>query len=92
MSPTRPRERFDTGKALQLLEREAQASRATGNPRIIDPIGETGEALISYIRFIADHTDAPILVDSPLAKGTAAGPPPFCRNSGDQPADIQLHR
>jgi len=59
---------FDAGKALQLLQREAAASRATGNPRIIDPIGETGEALISYIRFIADHTDAPILVDSPSQK------------------------
>lgn len=59
---------FDTGKALHLLQREAQASRMTANPRIIDPIGETGEALISYIRFIADHADVPILVDSPLQK------------------------
>jgi len=59
---------FDAVKALQLLEREAEASRSTANPRIIDPIGETGEALINYIRFIADHTDAPILVDSPLQK------------------------
>ncbi len=59
---------FDTAKALKLLESEAQASRITANPRIIDPIGETGEALISYIRFIADHTEAPILVDSPSQK------------------------
>jgi tetrahydromethanopterin S-methyltransferase subunit H len=59
---------FDTEKALQLLDREAQASRGTANPRIIDPIGETAEALISYIQFIADHTEAPILVDSPLQK------------------------
>ena len=59
---------FDAGKALQLLQREAEASRATANPRIIDPIGDTGEALINYIRFIADHTQAPILVDSPLQK------------------------
>lgn len=59
---------FDTGKAHTLLEQEAQACRTTGNPRIIDPIGETGEALISYIQFVADHTDAPILVDSPLQK------------------------
>ena len=40
-------------------------SAATGNPRIIDPIGESSTALINYIEFIAAHTDAPILVDSP---------------------------
>lgn len=59
---------FDTEKAIHLLEQEAQASRATANPCIIDPIGETGEALINYIEFLARHTGAPILVDSPLQK------------------------
>ena len=56
---------FDKEKAKGLLEREAALSAATGNPRIIDPIGESSTALINYIEFIAAHTDAPILVDSP---------------------------
>lgn len=59
---------FDREKAIDLLDQEARASRATAIPRIIDPIGETGEALINYIQFVADHTEAPILVDSPLQK------------------------
>ena len=56
---------FDKEKAKGLLEREGALSAATGNPRIIDPIGESSTALINYIEFIATHTDAPILVDSP---------------------------
>ena len=56
---------FDQEKARALLEREAAVASATGNPRIIDPIGESSTALINYIEFIAAHTDAPILVDSP---------------------------
>ena len=59
---------FDTAQALHLLDQEAMVSRATANPRFIDPIGETGEALIRYIEFLARHSDAPILVDSPLQK------------------------
>jgi tetrahydromethanopterin S-methyltransferase subunit H len=56
---------FDREKAQALLDREAAVATATGNPRIIDPIGESSTALINYIEFIAAHTDAPILVDSP---------------------------
>ncbi len=56
---------FDREKARALLGREAELAASTGNPRIIDPIGESSTALINYIEFIASHTDAPILVDSP---------------------------
>jgi len=56
---------FDREKARNLLDREAELAASTGNPRIIDPIGESSTALINYIEFIAAHTDAPILVDSP---------------------------
>ena len=56
---------FDREKALSLLDREAELAALTGNPRIIDPIGESSTALINYIEFIAAHSDAPILVDSP---------------------------
>jgi tetrahydromethanopterin S-methyltransferase subunit H len=43
-------------------------SAQTGNPNIIDIIGDTGEALIHYIDFVAVHTTAPILVDSASAE------------------------
>ena len=55
---------FDRDKARVLLEQEAEAADRTGNPRFIDVIGDTGQALINYIEFVAAHSDAPILVDS----------------------------
>jgi len=59
---------FDQDKAKALLEREAAISVSTANTRFIDPIGDTAQALINYIEFVAAHTNAPILVDSPLQK------------------------
>jgi len=59
---------FDQGKAQKLLECEKEVATYTGVPRIIDPIGETAQALINYIEFVVFHTDAPILVDSPSQK------------------------
>ena len=55
---------FDKDKARALLDREAEAAARTGNPRLIDVIGDTAAALINYIEFVAAHSDAPILVDS----------------------------
>lgn len=55
---------FDKDKAKALLDRDAEASARTGNPRFIDVIGDTGPALINYLEFVAQHTDAPMLVDS----------------------------
>lgn len=57
---------FDRDKALALLQCEEEASRFSGNPRFIDPVADTSEALIRYIEFLAKETTAPILVDSPL--------------------------
>ncbi|MDY7040681.1 MAG: tetrahydromethanopterin S-methyltransferase subunit H [Chloroflexota bacterium] len=55
---------FDKDKARALLDREAEAAARTGNPRLIDVVGDTTPALINYIEFVAAHSDAPILVDS----------------------------
>ncbi len=57
---------FDEEKALRQIQDETQAAAVTGCQRVIDPIGETGAALVNYIRFCAAHTDSPILVDSPV--------------------------
>jgi tetrahydromethanopterin S-methyltransferase subunit H len=56
---------FDQDRAKELLDREAELSADTGNPRFIDVIADTSEALIKYIEFVAGNTGSPILVDSP---------------------------
>ncbi|MCL5734237.1 MAG: tetrahydromethanopterin S-methyltransferase subunit H [Actinobacteria bacterium] len=59
---------FDKSKAKELLDIEEELSAQTGNPRIIDVIGETGEALINYIEWVAANYSSPILVDSSVPK------------------------
>jgi len=55
---------FDKRKARELLENDERMSIETGNPRIIDVVGETSDALISYIDFVAENTESPFLMDS----------------------------
>jgi tetrahydromethanopterin S-methyltransferase subunit H len=50
------------------LKAEEKISKLTGNSRFIDVLGESTEALIRYIEFVADQTSIPILVDSPSQK------------------------
>jgi len=59
---------FDRQKAKALLDREAELSGETGNPRIIDVVGDTAQALINYVEFVATNCQAPILVDAALPK------------------------
>jgi tetrahydromethanopterin S-methyltransferase subunit H len=56
---------FDEDKAKNLLKREEEISKLTGNQRFIDVIGETSEALINYIEFVASYTTVPIVLDAP---------------------------
>jgi tetrahydromethanopterin S-methyltransferase subunit H len=55
--------RFDKREALRVLEVEENASLRTGNPRIIDINGEFGDALVRYIDFVAEETEAPFMID-----------------------------
>ncbi len=59
---------FDKQKAKALLDREAELSAETGNPRIVDVVGETTQALIKFIEFVATNCQSPILVDSATPK------------------------
>lgn len=59
---------FDENAAKALLEQEAELSAETGNPRIVDVIGDTVEALTRYAEFVFKHTDSPILLDSVSAE------------------------
>ena len=55
--------RFDKREALRVLEAEREASLGTGNPRIIDINGESGDTLVRYIDFVAEETEAPFMID-----------------------------
>jgi tetrahydromethanopterin S-methyltransferase subunit H len=59
---------FNRKKAAKLLQKEADLSIKYGNPRIVDVIGDTKEALVNYIEFVAEQTSSPILIDSPSQK------------------------
>jgi tetrahydromethanopterin S-methyltransferase subunit H len=59
---------FDREMARDLLDQEAELSIKYSNPRFIDVIGETTEALVNYIEFVVEQTSSPILVDSPSQK------------------------
>lgn len=55
---------FDEAAAKALLDQEAELSAETGNPFIIDVLGESVEALTRYVEFILKNTNAPFLLDS----------------------------
>ena len=55
---------FDKDGARALLALEEEVSAETGIPRIIDVIGDTGEALARHAEFVLEETDCPILFDS----------------------------
>lgn len=55
---------FDEDAAKALLDQEAELSAETGNPFIIDVLGESEEALTRYVEFILKNTKAPFLLDS----------------------------
>ncbi len=80
----RQRGLFDEARAKSLLEREAAVAEETGNPRIVDVVGDTGDALIRYLEFVAAHCDAPLLVDSPNPQARLAAVRHF-RGSGVMP-------
>jgi len=58
---------FDKKKAEELINKQDEMSEKTGNPCIVDIVGDTPEALINHIEFVASVTDAPFLVDSTIA-------------------------
>jgi tetrahydromethanopterin S-methyltransferase subunit H len=54
---------FDKKQAEALINKVEELSAKTGNPYILDVVGETSEALTKYIDFVADMTKCPFLVD-----------------------------
>ena len=64
---------FDQAQAKKILDKEKEVSESTGNPRLLDVIAETPEAMIRYLAFIIENSDAPFLIDSSLARVRKAG-------------------
>lgn len=54
---------FDKNKAESLINRQSEMSDRTGNPCMVDLVGDTPEAMVKYLEFVSDVSDSPILLD-----------------------------
>ena len=54
---------FDKAKAEKLVNIQDEFSEKTGNPCMIDVVGSTPEAMVRFLDFVADVSDAPMLLD-----------------------------
>ncbi len=54
---------FDKKKAEHLINLQDSMSEKTGVPCMLDVVGESSEAIIRYIEFVSDVTDAPFLIN-----------------------------
>ncbi len=64
---------FDKSKAEDLINLQEECSQKTGNSCMLDVIGNTPEAMEKYIGFVVEHTEAPILIDSPSVESRISG-------------------
>lgn len=59
---------FDKRRAEKLIRVQDEVSEKTGNPCMVDVVGETVESLTRYIDFVSEITQAPILVNGSNAE------------------------
>ncbi len=59
---------FDRAEAERLINLQEEWSDKTGIPHMIDVVGETSEALVRYLEFVASITDVPLLMNGPTAE------------------------
>lgn len=64
---------FDKDKAEGLIKMQEEMSDVTGNPHIVHTFGATPEALVKYLEFVGDTTDAPFFIDSTSGEARMAG-------------------
>ena len=57
--------KFDKSRAEELLAIQDELSDITGNPAMLDIEGSTSSAVENYIDFVAERTDAPLLLGGP---------------------------
>lgn len=58
---------FDRQKAEHLIKLQEELSEETGIPCMVDVVGENSSALIKYIDFVSEVTDAPFLINGQRA-------------------------
>ena len=56
---------FDAEAAEAAIRTVEELSERTGNPAILDVIGDSPEALIKHVDFVAEITDLPMFMDGP---------------------------
>ena len=64
---------FDKEKAEALIKTQEEMSDLTGNPHIVHTFGATPEAIVKYLEFVGDATDAPFFIDSTSGEARVAG-------------------
>jgi tetrahydromethanopterin S-methyltransferase subunit H len=56
---------FEEEPAREAIRKVEELSEKTGNPAILDVIGDSPEALIKHVDFVAEVTDLPMFMDGP---------------------------
>jgi len=56
---------FDEEAAEKLLKTQDEMSEKTGNPCMVDVVGASLPAMKRHLEFVADRSNAPIMIDSP---------------------------
>ena len=64
---------FDKDAAEERIKTMEEMSEVTGNPCIVQTFGATPEAIVKYLEFVGDVTDAPFMIDSTSADAKVAG-------------------
>jgi tetrahydromethanopterin S-methyltransferase subunit H len=64
---------FDKDKAEALIKTMEEMQDVTGNPCIVQTFGQTPEAIVKYLEFVGEVTEAPFMIDSTSAEAKVAG-------------------
>lgn len=59
---------FDENRAREAIRTVEDLSERTGNPAILDVIGDSPEALIKHVDFVAEVCDLPMFMDGPTPR------------------------
>ncbi|MCK9152518.1 tetrahydromethanopterin S-methyltransferase subunit H [Methanobacterium alcaliphilum] len=64
---------FDKDAAEERIKTMEEMTDVTGNPCIVQTFGATPEAIVKYLEFVGDVTDAPFMIDSTSAEAKMEG-------------------
>nr|WP_319374113.1 tetrahydromethanopterin S-methyltransferase subunit H [uncultured Methanobacterium sp.] len=64
---------FDKDAAEERIKTMEEMQDITGNPCIVQTFGATPEAIVKYLEFVGEVTEAPFMIDSTSAEAKVAG-------------------